>query len=282
MRDFHVRREPRDRYALDRPLIGTRGDLVDGRPGRHPPPGRPDEQRPARRAAVHPGRRDRRARPPPRDRPPAHRALRGRPPARARWRPRWPTSRRGLGPDAGRLLDRFGEEFPGPGPDPEPRDAPARGAAADPRLQREPRGRPAHRAGRRPAARRRARATATRSRELEATFADGPPMDGDGLSLIELMRMPARRVPDLARRPAALHPATAGGPSSGPVSTTLIRRARPRDRHPRRGGARAPPALRRRRRGRRRPAGRGAVVRRAPPTSPRRSRPIRRGCRASC
>src|SRR6476620_910439 len=27
-RDFHVRREPRQRYALDRPLIGTRGDLV--------------------------------------------------------------------------------------------------------------------------------------------------------------------------------------------------------------------------------------------------------------
>ena len=27
-RDFHVRREPRQRYALDRPLIGIRGDLV--------------------------------------------------------------------------------------------------------------------------------------------------------------------------------------------------------------------------------------------------------------
>ena len=27
-RDFHVRREPRDRYAVRRPLIGIRGDLV--------------------------------------------------------------------------------------------------------------------------------------------------------------------------------------------------------------------------------------------------------------
>ena len=28
MRDFHVRREPRERYAVARPLIGSRGDLV--------------------------------------------------------------------------------------------------------------------------------------------------------------------------------------------------------------------------------------------------------------
>jgi len=27
-RDFHIRREPRDKYAVARPLIGTRGDLV--------------------------------------------------------------------------------------------------------------------------------------------------------------------------------------------------------------------------------------------------------------
>ena len=27
-RDFHVRREPRRRYALDRPLVGIRGDII--------------------------------------------------------------------------------------------------------------------------------------------------------------------------------------------------------------------------------------------------------------
>ena len=28
MRDFHVRREPRERYGIGRPQLGTRGDLV--------------------------------------------------------------------------------------------------------------------------------------------------------------------------------------------------------------------------------------------------------------
>ena len=39
MRDFHVRREPRERYAVAGPLIGSRGDLVVADLARHPPPG---------------------------------------------------------------------------------------------------------------------------------------------------------------------------------------------------------------------------------------------------
>ncbi|HEY4190050.1 MAG TPA: hypothetical protein VGM28_06500, partial [Candidatus Limnocylindrales bacterium] len=119
VRSFHVRREARETYAIDRPLIGSDGDLVV-----------------ADRAAI--------------------RGLAGRMNrARAAGSPsvqageigalgllheighllivRYETDRRPgamtvaladledrLGPDAGRLLDRFGEEFPGPGAEPEP------------------------------------------------------------------------------------------------------------------------------------------------------------------
>ena len=98
-----------------------------------------------------------------------------------------------LGPDAGRLLDRFGEEFPGSGPEPEPSEqrleellltrvsnenpavGPIRELIDDKTLLE-----------------------GTRYRDaidrLEASFADGPPMEGDA-SLIELMRTPARRSP---------------------------------------------------------------------------------------
>jgi glycosidase len=96
--------------------------------------------------------------------------------------------------EARRLLDRFGAEFPGIGPEPEP--PPTRleellltrianeNPAADPLLE---------------LVDDRDLARGTRYREaiagLEATFAAGPPLDGDGLSLIELIRLPARRAP---------------------------------------------------------------------------------------
>ncbi len=92
-------------------------------------------------------------------------------------------ARGSLGPDATRLLDRFGEEFPGPAPAPEPPAHPARGAAADPHRQREPRGRAAARADRRSRRWRTARATARRSPGSRRRSPAGQPIDGDGLSL---------------------------------------------------------------------------------------------------
>ena len=99
-----------------------------------------------------------------------------------------------LGPDAGRLLDRFGDEFPGQGPNPEP---------------------PVHRleellltriANENPAVGPlreliddRALVEGTRYRDaiarIETSFGDGPPMDDAGTSLIELLRLPARQAP---------------------------------------------------------------------------------------
>jgi glycosidase len=99
-----------------------------------------------------------------------------------------------LGPDARRLLDRFGREFPGVGPQPEPRELrleellltrianenPAVGPLLELVDDRD-------------------LVKGTRYRDaivgLEATFAAGPPFDGDGLSLIELIRQPARQAP---------------------------------------------------------------------------------------
>ena len=99
-----------------------------------------------------------------------------------------------IGSDADHLLDRFGQEFPGRGPTPEP---------------------PAHRleellltriANENPGlgplqelVDDRPLASGTRYAEaiagLESMFADGPPSEFDGLSLIELMRAPARHAP---------------------------------------------------------------------------------------
>src|SRR3954467_9641855 len=118
-RDFHVGREPRDRYAVRRPLIGVRGDLVVSdtagirrlaeRMNRARPPGSPsihageigalgllhevghlliqryeEEIQPGAIAAAL-----------------AHLEAR-------------------LGPDVDHLLDRFADEFPGAGDEPEP------------------------------------------------------------------------------------------------------------------------------------------------------------------
>ena len=162
LRAFHIRREPRDRYAVEEPLIGTRGDLViadtagirrlAARMNVMREPGSPSiqageigalgllhevghlliaryeaERRPGRDPRC-PGR----SRGPPR--------TGRRPPARP--------IRRGV---------------PGPGRGARDACAPPRGDAPDPDLQREPRRRPAPRADRRPGARRRTPATATRS-----------------------------------------------------------------------------------------------------------------------
>jgi hypothetical protein len=193
LRAFHVRREPRERYGIEQALLGTRGDLVVAdlasirrladRMNRARPPGTPSIQAGeigalgllheighlliARYEA---------------DRRPGAMAA-----ALADLETR-------LGPDAGRLLDRFGEEFPGRDREPEPpvqrleellltrianenpAVGPLRELIDDKTL-----------------------VDATRYRDaierLETTFADGPPIDAEGNSLIELMRLPARRAP---------------------------------------------------------------------------------------
>ncbi len=99
-----------------------------------------------------------------------------------------------LGADAHRLLDRFAEEFPGRGPEPEPLED----RLEELLLTRVSNENPAI-GPLRELVDDRPLAADTRYGDaiarLEATFADGPPVDGDGHSLIELMRMPARRAP---------------------------------------------------------------------------------------
>jgi glycosidase len=193
MRDFHLRREPRERYGVVAPLIGSRGDLVVADlAGLRRLAARMNAARSAGAPSVNAGEiaalgllhevghilvaRYERNR-----RPGAMTAALADLTAK-------------LGPDAGHLLDRFGEEFPGRGPEPEP---------------------PAHRleellltriANENPALGSlhelvddRALARDTRYGEaiagLETSFAAGPPSDVEGLSLIELMRAPARHAP---------------------------------------------------------------------------------------
>ena len=193
MRDFHVRREPRERYAVATPLIGSRGDLVIADlAGIRQLAARMNLER-GRRRPIGQRRRDRGPRAPPRDRPRADRPVRARPPARrdrggpgdleaqARTRgepparplrPGVPRSRSRAGAAAHRLeellLTRIANENPALGPLQELVDD-------------------------------RALATETRYHEaiagLEAVFADGPPTELEGLSLIELMRTPARHAP---------------------------------------------------------------------------------------
>src|SRR5690349_8462844 len=193
MRAFHLRREARDRYGVGRPLIGSQGDLVaaDLAGIRRLAAGM-NASRPAG-PSVQAGdiaalgliheighllieRYD------------ALRMPRAIATALA-------DVEEAIGQrEARRLLDRFGTEFPGAGPEPEPpvtrleellltRIA-NENPATSPLLE---------------LVDDRALAKGTRYREaiagLEATFAAGPPLDGGGLSLIELMRLPARRAP---------------------------------------------------------------------------------------
>ncbi len=118
-RDFHVRREPRDRYAVGGSLIGTRGDLVVAdTAGIRRLAARMNADRAGGAPSVQAGEigalgllheighllvaRYEASR-----RPGAMSAALAALDAR-------------LGPDSHRLLDRFGQEFPGPGPEPEP------------------------------------------------------------------------------------------------------------------------------------------------------------------
>ncbi len=193
VRDFHVRREPRERYALDRPLIGVRGDLVvTDTAGLRRLADRMNAARAAGAPSVQAGEIGALgllhevghlliARYEADIRPGAMAAALADLEAR-------------LGPDAGRLLDRFGEEFPGVGPDPEP---------ATDRLEELLLTRVANE---NPAIGRlhelvddRALVEESRYRDaiarLETTFADGPPIDDEGTSLLDLIRQPARRAP---------------------------------------------------------------------------------------
>ncbi len=192
-REFHIRREPRARYAVDRPLIGTRGDLVvadvaairrlSDRMNRARPPGTPSIQAGDIGALglLHEVGHLLIARYEAERRPGAMQAALDDLETR-------------LGPDAGRLLDRFGEEFPGRGPEPEP---------AVHRLEELLL---THVANENPAVGPlreliddRTLVEGTRYRDaiarIETTFADGPPMDDAGTSLIELLRLPARQAP---------------------------------------------------------------------------------------
>ncbi len=191
--DFHVRREPRQRYALDRPLIGVRGDLVvSDTAGLRRLAARMNAARAAGAPSVQAGEIGALgllhevghlliARYEADVQPGAMAAALADLEAR-------------LGPEAGRLLDQFGEEFPGAGPDPEPpedrleemlltrvaNENPAIGQLqelVDDRVLVE----------------------GTRYRDaiarLERTFGDGPPVDDQGTSLLELIRLPARQAP---------------------------------------------------------------------------------------
>ena len=132
-------------------------------------------------------------------------------------------------------------------------------------------------------------ANGTRYREaiagLEATFAGGPPIDGDGLSLIELLRPPARRAPtSLAGQLRYIRDA-GGSPRrqlleprrAGSTSRSAILAEEERALHLRFGGGGTAA-------GRPRAAAAAEATRRssARPTSPRRSRRTRPGCRGSC
>ncbi|MEX1170299.1 MAG: alpha-amylase family glycosyl hydrolase [Chloroflexota bacterium] len=193
MRDFHVRREPRERYAVADQLIGSRGDLVvadlasirslAAEMNRQREPGAPPVYAGeiAALGLLHEIGHILIARYEQRRVPGAIEAA-------------IDDLQATLGPDATRLLDRFGHEFPGRGPDPEP---PAhrleeliltRIANENPAL-----GPLLELVDDRPLAR------GTRYLEaiagLEAIFSAGPPTDIEGMSLIELMRTPARQAP---------------------------------------------------------------------------------------
>jgi len=192
-RDFHVRREPRERYAVAAPLIGSKGDLiVADLAGIRALAARMNQRREPGAAPVNAGelaalgllheighvliaRYERNRRPGAID---------------AALNDLHAT----LGPDATRLLERFGQEFPGRGPEPEP----ATHRLEELILTRISNENPALGPLRelvddRPLARETRYADAIAG--LETMFAAGPPGDIEGLSLIELMRAPARHAP---------------------------------------------------------------------------------------
>jgi glycosidase len=193
MRDFHVRREPRERYAVAGRLIGSRGDLVfadlagirslAGSMNTQRDPGAPPVYAGeiAALGLLHELGHILIARYEQRQTPGAIEAA-------------LDHLQAALGPDAARLLDRFGQEFPGRGPDPEP---PAH-RLEELLLTRVSNENPAlgpllELVDDRPLARGTRYAEAITG--LEAIFSAGPPTDIEGLSLIELMRTPARQAP---------------------------------------------------------------------------------------
>ncbi len=193
LKAFHVRREPRERYAVDEPLIGTRGDLViadtagirrlAARMNILREPGSPSIQAGDIGALglLHEVGHLLIARYEAERRPGAIRA------ALADLEDR-------LGPDAVRLLDRFGEEFPGQGVESETRAHRLEELLLTRVSNENPAVGPI-----RELIDDKALVEGTRYRDaiarLESTFSAGPPVDGEGTSLLELMRMPARRAP---------------------------------------------------------------------------------------
>jgi len=193
MRDFHVRREPRARYAVATPLIGSSGDLVIADlPGIRALAGRMNQQREPGASPVSAGElaalgllheighiliaRYERGR----NRGAMEAALRD--------------LQATLGPDATLLLDRFGQEFPGRGPEPEPAAHRLEELLLTRISNENPALGPLHElVDDRPLARDTRYAEAISG--LEAVFAAGPPSDIEGVSLIELMRTPARHAP---------------------------------------------------------------------------------------
>lgn len=192
-RDFHVRREPRERYSVGRSLIGIRGDLVVAdTAGIRSLAARMNADRAGGATSIHAGeigalgllheighllveRYE------------ASRAPGAMSAALAGLETR-------LGSDSDRLLDRFAQEFPGRGPEPEPpthrleellltrisNENPALGPLQELVDDRDV-------------------ARGTRYAEaiagLETIFAEGPPSDAHGTSLVDLLRTPARFAP---------------------------------------------------------------------------------------
>ena len=193
MRDFHVRREPRERYAVASPLIGSRGDLVVADlAGMRRLAARMNAERAVGAPAINAGeiaalgllheighvliaRYEQHRRP-------------------AAMTAALMELQAKLGPEAGRLLDRFGQEFPGRGPEPEPPAQRLEELLLTRISNENPALGPLHEL-----VDDRALASETRYAEaiagLEAIFAAGPPSDVEGISLIELMRAPARHSP---------------------------------------------------------------------------------------
>jgi glycosidase len=193
MRDFHVRREPRERYAVAAPLIGSKGDLVVAdlagirglaarMNGRREPGATPvNAGEVAALGLLHEIGHILIARYERNRRPGAIEAALGDLHTR-------------LGPDATHLLERFGQEFPGRGPEPEPAAHRLEELLLTRISNENPALGPLHElVDDRPLARGTRYAEAIAG--LEAAFEDGPPSDIEGYSLIELMRAPARHAP---------------------------------------------------------------------------------------
>ena len=193
MRDFHVRREPRERYGVASQLLGSRGDLIvadlagirtlAARMNAAREPGSPPVYAGeiAALGLLHEIGHVLIARYEQRQAPGAiEAALAG---LQAR-----------LGADATRLLDRFGQEFPGRGPEPEPPAHRLEELLLTRISNENPALGPLHEL-----VDDRSLARDTRYSDaisgLESIFAAGPASDIEGESLIELMRAPARHAP---------------------------------------------------------------------------------------